>query len=244
MVRLVGETAAVAASGTYLQSRQFLLQGLSELISADAWIWSLSRVDPESKRIYFLTSQNDGLEPQQIAHISEAVEHPEMVEATMQFATALLENQSPITMHREQIDANGVSRDGELQIMWDKTGLDGLIMSGHPLDKDSYSHIVMYRKAGTMGFTDREAQIAHIVLSEVSWLHAMGWPEDRGVTIPKLTPRQRSVLIMLTEGCSRKEMAAAMRISEGTISGYVKEVYRHFGVHSQTELVKKFSGAA
>ena len=145
-------------------------------------------------------------------------------------------------MSREEIDPNGFSRRGELKEVWDRTGFDGMLMSGHPLDEESSSHIIVYRKMGSGSFTDRQTQMAHIVLSEVTWLHAQGWPEDRGASIPKLSPRQRSVLIMLTGGHTRKDMASALDISENTVSGYVKEVYRHFNVHSQTELVRRFSG--
>ena len=44
MVRLVGETAAVAATGSYQKSRDFLLSGLIELVDADAWAWTLRSI--------------------------------------------------------------------------------------------------------------------------------------------------------------------------------------------------------
>ena len=242
MVRLVGETAAVAATGSYQKSRDFLLSGLIELVDADAWAWALSRVDPKKHQIFYLTNQTGGMDEGQWTAVAAAVEHPAMASAAKGFGEALMNTREPITMNREKIDPENVAREGELKEMWNRTGFDGLIMSGHPVDEESYSHIVIYRKMSKGAFTERQTQMAHIVLSEVKWLHAQGWPEDRGATIPKLTPRQRSVLIMLTGGHSRKEMASALEISENTISGYVKDVYRHFDVHSQTDLVRKFSG--
>ena len=242
MVRLVGETAAVAATGGYLECRKFLLNGLCEMIGGDAWAWALSRVDSETHQIYYLTNQVGGMDNGQWTAVAAAVEHPEMKVAAKRFGEALANTKQSVTMNREEIDPENVARQGELQTAWDRTGFDGLIMSGHPVDEESSCHIVIYRNIDKGVFDERQTKIAHIVLSEVKWLHAQGWPEDRGATIPKLTPRQRSVLIMLTGGHSRKEMASALEISENTISGYVKDVYRHFDVHSQTDLVRKFSG--
>ena len=243
MVRLVGETAAVAATSSYQKCRDFLLTGLCEMIDADAWAWALSRLDPESHQIYYLTNQVGGMETGQWTAVAAAVEHPSMKDASKAFGEALAEAKQAVTMSREEIDPNGFARQGELKEVWDRTGFDGMLMSGHPLDEESSSHIVIYRKMGSGSFSARQTQMAHIVLTEVSWLHAQGWPEDRGASIPKLSPRQRSVLIMLTGGHTRKEMASALEISENTVSGYVKGVYRHFNVHSQTELMRKFSGA-
>lgn len=242
MVRLVGETAAVAATGSYNKCREFLLDGLCEMIGADAWAWALSRVDADTHQIYYLTNQVGGMDDGQWTAVAAAVEHPDMKAASKNFGEALANTEEPVTMSREQIDPDGLSRKGELKKVWGRTGFDGMIMSGHPVDEASSCHIVIYRNDGAGSFSERQTQMAHIVLSEVAWLHAQGWPEDRGATIPKLSPRQRSVLIMLTGGHTRKEMASALEISENTVSGYVKDVYRHFDVHSQTDLVRKFSG--
>jgi DNA-binding CsgD family transcriptional regulator len=232
----------VASGGSYVESREFLLNGLCELIGADAWAWALSRVDPETHQIYFINYQNQGISDEQMAHIAAAVEHPTMVEAAQGFGQALTVTQKPITMHRQQIDPENVIYRGEIAEHWKQSGFKGLIMSGHPLDEHSFSHIVIYRDESKTEFDQRETIMAHIVLSEVSWLHAQGWPEDRGAKVPQLTPRQRNVLLLLTEGQTRKEIAHAMSISENTVASYVKDIYRHFEVHSQTELVKKFTG--
>lgn len=242
MVRLVGEAAAVAATSNYRECRKFLLKGLCEMIGADAWIWSLTRVDHETQQIYYLSNDNGGMDDGQWEQLRAVAEHPSTEDAARGFGMALTVTQKPITMNRTQIDPEDKINQGEVAELWQSTGFQGMIMSGHPLDKESYSHLVIYRNKDKAEFDLRETQIAHIVLSEVPWLHAMGWPEDRGATIPKLSPRQRSVLNMLTKGYSRKEMAYALEISENTVSGYVKEVYRHFGVHSQTDLVRKFMG--
>jgi len=77
-------------------------------------------------------------------------------------------------------------------------------------------------------------------LSEVAWLHEQGWPEDRGITAPKLSRRQRLVLNLLCLGQSRKEIASNVGISIHTAQDYIKQVYRHFSVNSQPQLMNRF----
>ena len=45
---------------------------------------------------------------------------------------------------------------------------------------------------GRPRFGARDARLAHIVLSEIPWLHTAGLPEDRGQTAPALSPRLRT----------------------------------------------------
>ena len=85
-----------------------------------------------------------------------------------------------------------------------------------------------------------EQRIAHIVTGEVDWLH---YEESlAGVTerIRPMTPRQRTVLMLLMEGLSKKEIAARLDCSENTVKDHVKAIYRHFGVHSTPALFHYF----
>ncbi len=50
----------------------------------------------------------------------------------------------------------------------------------------------LYRAHGKPEFTPRDVRIAHIVLTEIPWLHEQGWPEDRGTSVPHLSRRSAS----------------------------------------------------
>jgi DNA-binding NarL/FixJ family response regulator len=89
-------------------------------------------------------------------------------------------------------------------------------------------------------FTQRECHIAHILLSELSWIHEQGWPEDRGASVPRLSPRLRVVLNLLLDGRTRKEMATSLSLSEYTIAQYQRAIYSHFGVNSHITLLRRF----
>jgi DNA-binding CsgD family transcriptional regulator len=56
----------------------------------------------------------------------------------------------------------------------------------------------------------------------------------------QLSPRQKRTLDLLLRGYSRQKIAENLHISPHTASGYVKEVFRHFGVHTHVELIAGF----
>ncbi len=169
------------------------------------------------------------------------LENPQIGEAGGPFFAAVQKSDRLTTMRREEIDP-----DNRIRLLPDalrvlrEADVGPLIMNAMPLDSDSVSAIVVYRRNQAAPFTPRESRIAHIILSEVPWLHMAGWPEDRGAGVPKLFPQQRVVMNLLLDGMDRKSIAASMDISENTVAGYVKDIYRHFDVHSQAQLMRKF----
>jgi DNA-binding CsgD family transcriptional regulator len=238
MVRLLGEVAALPEG--HQEKKQFLMKGLCSLVQADAWVWALScQRNPGEEQIHF-NMVYDGLEGEKYSSFLKAVNHPVMAKAIAPFFAQLAQKQSQITMRREDIDPQRISYQPEVNALWQAADIDAVMMVGHPLDAESLSTIGLYRKSGRPHFSERESQIAHIILQEVPWLHLSGWPEDKGATVPSLSPQQRIVLNLLLDGLPRKEIAANMDIAENTVSGYVKEVYRHFGVNSQAGLMNKF----
>lgn len=240
MVRLLAET--VAAEGNHAAKKKFLMDGLCDLIGGDRWVWTLAcDIKPGGQQtcVGFL---RDGFNEEQFANYLQALEHPEMGEVVRPFYQAVAENKAPVTMPRHEIDPRGAAYHNAASKFWEAADIGSLIMSAHPLDATSMSGIGIYRKKAAPDFSDREVKMAHIILTEVPWLHAMGWPEDRGAKVPDLAPRQRVVLNLLLDGRDRKTIADHLKISENTVSGYIKEVYRHFGVNSQVSLIRKFMG--
>lgn len=55
-----------------------------------------------------------------------------------------------------------------------------------------------------------------------------------------LSERQQAALQLLIEGRSRSDIAEQLRISPHTASGYVKEVFQRFKVHTHVELITRF----
>ena len=96
-------------------------------------------------------------------------------------------------------------------------------------------------RAARPHFGPRETRLAHIVLTEIPWLHEEGWGEDRGASLGQLAPRPREILSLLVQGRARKLIADDLGLSIHTVHGYVRDIYRHFGVNSHPELMTRFT---
>lgn len=98
------------------------------------------------------------------------------------------------------------------------------------------------RPAGGTGFTPDEAWLVRRVLLRMRRLASQCglplYPQQRQPL--GLSVRQTQVLHHLLGGCSTKEAAAKLGISALTVSGYVKDIYRHYRVHSRSELLSRF----
>ena len=146
-----------------------------------------------------------------------------------------------LTRLRQQINHTGSFIGSNAEKAWLRADIGPVMLSCKPLPDGGFSSIGIYRTAERELFTERESKIAHIVLTEIPWLHLTGWPEERGQSALKLYPRLRTVLNLLIEGWSRKQIADRLDLSLNTIHGYVKDIYRHFSVHSQAELLARLS---
>lgn len=220
------------------------MAGLCRLVEADAWVWTLAcQIVPGASQVY-AGYLHEGLGEDRFAKLLKAIEHPVMGEAVRPFYSAIADGLTHVTMRRDEIDARGLAlQDGPRQL-WEAADIGPLILSGYPLDENSLSIIGLYRRLDASRYTPRESRIVHLVLGEIPWLHMVGWPEDRGANVPSLYPQQRVVLNLLLDGMDRKQIAEHTALSENTVAGYARDIYRHFGVHSQTQLMRKFLGGA
>ncbi len=116
------------------------------------------------------------------------------------------------------------------------------IFSVWELGENRFSAVVIYRAEGAAIFSEREARLVHIVLSEVPWLHETGWSVGRSEEPVRLPARELVVLNLLLRGESRKAISDALAISVNTVASYARDTYRRFGVRSQAELIHRFKG--
>ena len=238
MIRLLGETAAL--DGDHVSKKHFLLSGLCDLITADAWNWTLGHRSSPTDHQAMAAPVHDGFQDGQFLKLLRAIEHPDSIKAAGRFYLAAEETMKHTTMDELDMDPEKVAFQGELGRLWAATGFGPTLLSGLYLDDESMSIVSIYRSNTRPHFTPREKQMAHLILEEVPWLHLSGWPDDRGVSIPQLTSQERIVLNLLLEGRSRKDIGDQLGISEHTVSGYAKTIFRHFGVNSHPELMGKF----
>jgi DNA-binding CsgD family transcriptional regulator len=240
MIRLVGDVAA--SRGDANEKRRVLMDGLIRLVDAQRWVWTLSsreRLEPGKRPVYTAVSHG-GFEDGTFPKLLKAIDDPGSWGIYSSITKEIRERGQHLTWTRRQMDSEDhFSRKG-VKELWHAAGVGDLMISLCPLSNGELSAIGIYRHVGEEHFDVRAARVAHIVLAEVSWLHETDWSEEKKALLPSLSPRRRNVLNLVLEGQSRKEMASSLGISVHTLDGYVKDIFRHFRVHSQAELIARF----
>lgn len=238
MVRLLGEVAALP--GDHLAKKRFLMGGLCDLIGADSWGWTFVYDFSPGEVPKYAAFLHGGFTEEKFAKFLEATEHPDVAALNAAMTREYEQKHIHLTRLREEIDVNNFFPKSDAYPLWCAANIDAVIMSVRPVSNGRQTCIGIFRSVGRPKFTHRESRIAHIILSEVPWLHEAGWPGEDTATVPKLSPRQRITLNLLLEGQSRKEIADHLGISINTVAGYAKDVYRHFHVQSHAELMRHF----
>ncbi len=238
IVRLL--SAVCEVKGGRIAQVKALMHGLCELVGARHWAWGRGvELQPGGLPKWILTVCG-GFKKDEMAKFFKAQEHPDLAALTEPFAKLLAERGGQVTRLRQQTDPqDNFSRSGAYQL-WAEAGISPGILSCRPIDASSVSVAAIYRKIDEPLFSARESKIAHIILTEVSWLHDLPDQPTQRERMAGLSPRERTVFNLLTMGYPRKQIAADLAISLHTVNDYAKHLYRIFGVHSQQELMARF----
>jgi len=238
IVQLLG--GVIAAGRDFAAAKRQLLEGLCRLIDADAWSWSLgTNAEPGEQPVY-IGMAHGGFAPERYARLLQAAGHRDMAWTSEKLLKEMRERGSQVTRMRQQVVDEAAFATSGVSAHLADADIGPFIFSLRPIEGRAVSTIAIFRRKEAAPFAERETRIAHILLSELPWLHDQGWPADRGETVPRLSPRQRVVLNLLLDGRSRKEMAASLSLSEYTIAQYQKAIYSHFEVRSHANLLRRF----
>lgn len=238
LVRLLGDVAAL--QGPLAEKRTVLMKGLCELIDAEAWIWTMmGELDPTRNPAHTIFLHGGFSEEQFVAYL-RTQEHPDIQWLTAPFVQALADADGQLTRTGRHFDPEDRLSQSSLNDIMIEAGIGPVILAGRPASSGQLSTLVIARRPGREEFSARDVRLAHIVLTEVAWLHDESWPAHPREGISSLSPRLRSVLTLLLQGEGRKQIAARLDISIHTLGGYIKEIYGAFKVHSQAELLRRF----
>jgi DNA-binding CsgD family transcriptional regulator len=239
VVRLLADVAVL--DGDHRAKKRALMEGLRELVDADGWLWSMTRVDIPGNTPMSIGLMHGGLTNRQVTgwvEASQRVACPPPEDAPL---TEELKRGKHFTRTRDQVvpDAAWYAHPSVRRYRL-RLGLDHFLYSIYPLDEPGViSAIGLFRRRGRPPFTARDRKLAHILLGEVDWLHYAELPGDRGRQVPELTPRQRVVLVLLIDARDKDEIAHLLHISPHTAKDHIKAVYRHFRVGTQLELIRR-----
>lgn len=238
MVELLGYIAGLDVD--LASRRRILLERLALLIDADCWHWCLlGRKTPGDLPTFsvFLTG---GFTEERFAKYLTAQEHPEMAGFNAPFLAELEKCGKHLTRLRQQVDPENRFPKSDVYRLWREADVAPLILSMRPTSHGPVSAVTLFRNFDRPLFNERDNQIAHIILCSVPWLHEEAWPNHPGQIVSALSPRLHTVINLMLQGMSRKQIASEMGISIHTLNGYVKDIYARLGVHSQSELIRRF----
>ena len=238
IVRLLGNTAAV--EGGLSDKKRFLMNGLCDLVDADAWLWSLGTWGEPGDPPVYVGIMHGGFDENRFTKLLNVIEHPDNEKIVAPWIAEVTRQKKHSTYSLTDLDESGLFSNSEVADLMEQADIGELFLSGYPVDESSMSAIGVYRASGAAPFTPRELKIAHLLFKEIPWLHSAGWSQEISAKAPKLYPRQRVVLNLMLDGLGRKQIGFEMQLAENTVAGYIKGIYRHFDVSSHAQLMSKF----
>jgi len=245
IVKILADVA-ILGEGPVVKKR-LLLEQLGRYIAADYWMSALRVQKSLADAPNFIGLLHSGFTPEQLAKLAESAAHPSVKAIDAPHAEALSQcHMQQLTLRLEDFDQQGLwsgspaaelAREADVETFLASTrklynGVDGEVQS---------STLVFYRSPGNPCFSERERRIAHIVLTEVNWLHTDVWPPEFFFEKTSDLPARHLVLLsLLVHGNSRQKISEVMSLSIHTVNTYVKTIFSHFTVNSQTELMQRF----
>ena len=241
MVRLMADVAVTP--GGLLPQKRRLVEGLAELVDADRYMWNVTRFDGVGPPVALSLLHN--WSEHHFTAISEWNYQRPDARSNVAFAEMIREAAGrPWSRSLEQL--TGADWWAQEQAACDaarRTEMGGAIFCCHPVPgrADTASMLGLHREQGRDPWTEREIRIAHVVFTEVPWLHAAeAVPEEDGTNVLPLPPRQQTVLTLLIDGKVPKEIASSLGLSVHTVRTYIRDIYAHFGVSGRPELLRRF----
>ncbi len=239
IVRLLGEVAQI--NGLIAVKKRALMEGLSHLVEADAWSWIISRAETENHNPAVGSYLYGGITDQEFGLYARMMQDRKNVPVEYAALNSLRLTHKRFTRSWDQLVKPDEWYGPRNERLIRDLGFEHIMYSVWVLDDDGmFSGICLKHRAGRPKFTPRQRRIVHIVTGEVDWLH---YDENLArVTreVRPLAPHLRTVLTLLIDGKSVKEIAGQLALSHHTVAGYTKDIHRHFHVSTRSELLRHF----
>lgn len=210
---------------------------LANLIQADAGFWSWGRGWPGSNSMSPVALIDWGLTDEQRGLL---IEWGLSVDTDRNFRQPIMARMGPnrrSTVVRQEIVPDEVWQTNPyMRKQLESGGWENWLHSVQYSAHDTWSNLFFLRKVGQPEFGCHEAAIVDVVLNGVTWLHSNAEELVPAEAFEGLTPRQRTVMLLLLDGLARKAIARQLNISEDTVGDHIKSIYAHFEVSSAIEL--------
>ncbi|WP_175517723.1 helix-turn-helix transcriptional regulator [Planctomicrobium piriforme] len=238
---MLQSVASISDRSTSVDERRSeLLATLVKLIAADIGYWSWGNGVPGRDGVVAVAMIDYGFSADQKANLISYALNEEYMSDWQQRCMQHFEGGTRATLCRRDLYSDREWKSAPFRQVSSSLGMDSWILSIRYHNAHAWSNLNFYRVHGALEFGARECALLDVTMASIPWLH----PHTQEI-LPKnifagLSPRKRSVLLLLLDGQSRKQVAHSLGLREATVSDYIKTIYRHFDVHSQSELAAKF----
>jgi DNA-binding CsgD family transcriptional regulator len=220
--------------------RRTLVKGLASLVGSDFTFWAWGRGHPQRGPVVPVAMISIGGSAATNRGWNTLALSP-LMDREIRAPIAPHVRPQKTTLRREIFsDADWAS--SQVRIAFgDTIAMDEWLHAVRYCGPDTWCNFWFSRKIGKPPFEERDRLLVDLILRHVTLLHSVEADGDLPATMMiGLTHRQRTVLISLLDGQSRKMVADSLDISENTVNEHVKALFHHFGVRSSTALAAKF----
>lgn len=239
--KLIPAIVSSANSSTNLQDRrESILQCLKEATQSDVGVWAWGRGNHRQQSIATVAFINFGFTPESLGIFLKGAFEPTICHAWRTRILTKMGEDSQSTFSRTDLYSSEEWETDPFRGYLNQIRLNEWIHGLNYSTPDTWSNLFVARNEGAPPYRDADRELMRIAMKSVSWLH--GSLEE---TVPPeafegLSPRQKTVLLMLLDGSTRKGIAASLQIGEDTVGDHIKGIYKHFGVNSVSELSAMF----
>jgi DNA-binding CsgD family transcriptional regulator len=239
LLRLITETADQTAE--IAERRHALIAGLAPLVSASAGFWGWGRGNPVDSTITPIAALSFGMRPDVWQKAVRLSLGPDSVRLFSIPIRQRMQDRMQVTVTRSMLHTDDAWKaETEFRRELNATGMDNLLVSVNYYSNDCWFHTTLGRAPGEPDFTTEDAALLDLTMSAVSWMQPRISESVPVETFVGLTSRQRTVMLQLLDGRSRKQIAKSLSITVHTANDHIKAIYQHFQVCSATQLAARF----
>lgn len=242
LLRVVARAAA--EPGGEMARRRRVLEGLRTLLDAEHFVWSVDKLADHAAGTVPAVFVHNLSERQWSTLMAghQDVAHPPPEMSGLQ---RLLTRQLHVTCRRQDLISDAAWNDAMHVTLYRRAcDLDQGLWSATRADGDHTVHTLVFHRAwGRPAFTERECQLLHLACHGCRALLCPD-PPDPADACHTLSPRLRTVFTLMLNGQTQRSIASELGLSTNTVSGYMKDIYRHFNVGGQVELLRRFMTGA
>lgn len=241
-IRLIAAVTSLAPSPDDLEARrQDVVAALGEIIEADAGHWAWGRGAPDTNSIAPVALVDFGYTHEQRAVMIDQALNPESMKMFQVRMATRFDGQRLASATRRDLIPDDQWRCSPLWCKYvERLGLDSWVHAVRYRGVDTWSCLHMLRRRTKPEFEARHAALLHAALASIAWLSSTAGEVVPTDNFKPLTPRQRTVMLLVLDGRSRKDIASQLGLSEHTIDDHLKAIYSHLGVKSVGELAARF----